>query len=272
MSASRSLGLIVAVLLSALALVLGVLTLGVGTVLALVQTEFGERWLTTRVAEMISDDGRRVEIANLAGLPFEARLGKLTVADQGGVWLDANDLRLAWRPSGLLRGRLEVEAATAKTIRILRPPADPEEAEPAGLPKLSKPPDYLPLLTIDRLAIDLLELEPAIVGERMDLALEGYLHNDASAGDWAGELKLNRVDEQTLTFQGSARLVRGGDQLTLRLDGRDDGTISKLLGKGRAAPLRVSLEGSGPVGDWQGDLHLTLAGLGVSGGAKIPQV
>jgi translocation and assembly module TamB len=168
---------------------------------------------------------------------------------------------------------LEVEAVTAKTIRLLRLPADTGgKAERPELPQLPKPPGYLPPVTIGRLAIERLKVEPAVFGERMDFALGGYLQNDNSDGDWAGELKLDRIDEQTLTFQASARLDRGADQLTLRLDGRDDGITSKLLGRGRAAPLRVTLEGAGPIRDWEGNLHLALPGLGAFEGKLMTAV
>src|SRR5690349_2448785 len=46
----------------------------------------------------------------------------LSIADEDGVWLEAHDVALDWRPQDILFGALSIRTAHAHRIQILRQP------------------------------------------------------------------------------------------------------------------------------------------------------
>ena len=56
----------------------------------------------------------------------------ITIADADGVWLEARDVALDWRPQDLMFGGVRIDAASANTIAILRRPMLLESRPPSG--------------------------------------------------------------------------------------------------------------------------------------------
>ncbi|OYW97887.1 MAG: autotransporter, partial [Caulobacter vibrioides] len=48
---------------------------------------------------------------------------RLTITDEKGIWLEAHDLRVAWRPTELFGRRFHAEQITARDVIVLRRPA-----------------------------------------------------------------------------------------------------------------------------------------------------
>src|ERR671919_2832166 len=137
-------------LLVALALVL----LLIAGVVGVAQTGFGKRMIADRLSALLSTPEMAIEITGLQGMvPIDMRLGRVTAADPVGVWLEVDDLRLAWSPSALLGGRIWIDEVSAARIRLDRlPPSgpEPEPAEPFRLPELL---EWLPPATVQKLAV-----------------------------------------------------------------------------------------------------------------------
>jgi translocation and assembly module TamB len=57
---------------------------------------------------------------------------KLTVADQKGVWVEADNLRVRWGYGELLRRRLHVRAVTADRLAVFRQPVAKPQNKPPG--------------------------------------------------------------------------------------------------------------------------------------------
>jgi translocation and assembly module TamB len=85
-------------------------------------------------------DGRRVwrlgqiEIDGVSGSWLGAlRAERVTIADGDGVWIEARDLELAWRPQDILFGAVNIDHAHARRIDILRQPHLLERRPPGSL-------------------------------------------------------------------------------------------------------------------------------------------
>ena len=100
-------------LLVALALVL----LLIAGVVGLAQTGLGKRMIAERLGDLLSTPEIAVEITGLQGIvPIDMRLRRVTAADPDGVWLAVEDVRLAWSPGALLRGRIWIDEISAASM------------------------------------------------------------------------------------------------------------------------------------------------------------
>ncbi len=117
----------------------------------------GAAWLVDSFA-----DGRRVwrlgllDVDGVTGSWLgDLRAKRASLADADGIWLEARDLELKWRPFDLLAGRVRIETGRAEEIALLRAPAlSPARAGGGGVD--------VDLRTIE---IAALRLEQPVVGE-----------------------------------------------------------------------------------------------------------
>ena len=253
---ARRLGLAL-VLLPALVILL--VLLGVG----LAQTAPGRRLLAQQIGDFMSSPEIRVELAGLEGpISFDMRLERLTVADPEGVWLEAADARLSWSPSALLRGRVEIRDLSVREIDVERLPPSPEDEEPQEPPRLPELPEWLPPVTVERLALERLNLAQPVLGEAASFALEGYLATVDDGRAAVLHLDAGRLDEQTATASVQARLELEPAALDLMVTVEETGGMLGLItGRPAAGDLEVSLAGAGPLEAWRGQLTMEAQGL-----------
>jgi translocation and assembly module TamB len=97
--------------------------------------------LTPEVRQFIQSRAEGVEIGPYGKLHIEGLQGdlwrdfsirKLTVADQKGVWIEADNLRVRWGYAELLSRQLHVHAITADRLAVLRQPIAKQENKPPG--------------------------------------------------------------------------------------------------------------------------------------------
>ncbi|WP_375596390.1 translocation/assembly module TamB domain-containing protein [Algihabitans albus] len=231
-----------------------------------------------------------LEIGALEGAPpFEIVLSDVTLSDPEGVWLSLDRGRLAWDVAALLGGLLAIEAVELGALDIARAPvaetpaAQPVDTPDDGLGLPSAPPLGLRL---ERLAVERLSLGPALLGERLDLSIEGRLAaGDAERIDSA--LRVLRLDGEGEIAARAVYLPPSGRlEAEIEASAPADGLATRLLGLPGAPPLSLRLQGAGPLMGWQGDWsfrageiadasgQLTLEtfeplGLGLSGQARL---
>jgi translocation and assembly module TamB len=151
----------------------------------------------------------RLSIEGLSGdIWRDVAVRKLTIRDEGGVWLEADNLHMTWRYEELLRRRFHADTIDIQTLKVLRRPTLTEKGKDTGLP-LS--------FHIDR-AHTRLELLPAFSIERGFYDVDLNLDLERS-GDQRGKIR-------------AASALRAGDHLNLDYD----------IGKTR--PLMVLLDGA----------------------------
>lgn len=267
---ARALRLAVAGLAALLATTVGLVSLAVAVVLALVQTPDGRERLARGIESLLAGaDGAGVHIHGIAaGLPARLQVERIEVADAAGTWLAIDDLLLAWRPAALLAGRLHVDAVSARAVDVARLPAatgEPAPAEPPSPPHIPR----LPIgVRIDSLGVGELALGESVAGRPMRLGIDGRL---AAADPGRGGDGLIRTALSVVPLDGGggailldADLDPATSNLGLQasIDEPEGGLVSGLLGLPPRAPLVVRLVGDGPLQRWQGTLDASAGGLG----------
>ena len=221
-----------------------------------------KNWIAGKIHDWTAGTNYQVEITGLGGsLPFAPHLDRLTLADQQGVWLTAEDvtLDLAW--TDLFGGEIRLEDATARRLAVARLPVTPtpSPAEPFSLPDPTSLPNSIPSVALDHLQVDRIELAEPILGEPLVLALTASL----SAKDGSKvttKLDLHRVDRQDLSLQLNGVADLATKRLNLDLSAKETGgLIASLTGLSNAGDLDLDLHGDGPLADWQGKLRFDLA-------------
>ena len=119
----------------------------------------GAAWIVDRLA-----DGQRVwrlgriDIDGVSGPWLGAlRAERVTLADGDGVWLEAHDVALNWRPFDLPLGAVRIDAASAADISISRLP---------NLTPLRPPRGDMLDVRIDALRIDAISIAEPVLGEQ----------------------------------------------------------------------------------------------------------
>ena len=174
---------------------------------------------------------------------------RITLSDSQGVWLEMEDVLLDLAPTSLLRGVLRLERLEAKRARLARlPQPDPQvptasEAKPSDqmLPALpSLPVDVV----LERLAVERLELDEAVVGQAAVFTLEGEA--SLTSGRLEADLALRRLDRGG-NAQVNLTLAPAHDKLeaTVALREEPGGLVPTLLGQPER-PLSLDLSLTGP--------------------------
>lgn len=169
-------------------------------------------------------------------------VAQLSIADRTGVWIDARNVQVDWRPSALLLRRVEIVSASSPDVTALRDPdiAAQPPASSATLPVT---------VQIDH-ADARLTLAPALAVQR-------------GVYDVAGAVTIDRLGALRGALRAVSRLHRG-DFATARFDiGREDrlaldvsaheakgGALSGALGFSSDQPFDIAVhaQGRGKVG------------------------
>ena len=190
----------------------------VGTVIALILLVVGARYgvLLPQARFLIEAGANGLKVGRLGRLQVEGLSGdvwrdlsvrKLTIRDEGGVWLEADNLHMTWHYVELLRREFHADSIQIGSLKVLRRPTLTDKGKDTGLP-LS--------FHIDR-ARARVELLPAFSMARgvYDLALNLEVERN---GDQRGKVR-------------AASVLHGGDHLNLDYD------VAK------ARPLVIAVDG-----------------------------
>lgn len=165
---------------------------------------------------------------------------KLTIADQKGVWLEADNLRIRWRYAELLRSRLHVTGVTADRVALARQPAARKDNKPPG-----KAPAFSYAVDSIRTRV---EMAPAFAIQRGVYSLDaGFAWEDK------GALTL-RINAASLLRPGdflTADMMLGkGDALKLDADAREikGGALAGAMGLDPTQPFDLNAHLTGKVG------------------------
>jgi len=213
----------------------------------------------------------------LSGPGFEVRLGVvragfgsitiigLSVADDDGVWLSIDQVSMEWSPLALVRGNLRVDTLTAGPVRVERlpePPADAEEEEPPPEEEAGPfdPADLIPELPvnvyIDRFNVDEIVLEEPVLGARAQLAVEGEVQIAGPDEPVILRTEITRTDDAPGRAAIDLRYLPTEERLTAGLEISEPagGMIARAADLPGLPPVNVTLNGEGPIGDWQATL------------------
>jgi len=227
-----------------LALPVGLLVLAAAIVL-LLDTSFGHRFISDRIAALAPNSGLRIEIGRIEGSVYGAsRLRDVRIYDPQGEFARVPVAELDWRPLSWLHTGIDIRSLVLRRGTLLRLP----KFRP-GAPDAPILPDYD--IRIDRLEIAGLTIAQGIAGPARKVDLVG----NAMITDGRAKVRAN------------SRLG-GGDRLNLLLDASPDadrfdlkldysaprgGLLAGLSGADRA--FDVAIDGRGGWKNWQGSLQ-----------------
>lgn len=237
-----------------LSVVVGLLVLG-GLVLIGVNTDPGRRFVAERIGGLEFANGMTVGVGRIDGSLYGAMtIHQFTLSDSKGVFFSSPLVRLDWRPFEYLHKHLDIRTLTAPTATLARLPAF-KATPPSNQPLL---PDLD--ITVGRLRIDRLVIEPPVTGERRIAFIDGR----ARIADRRAQVALDGATA------GVGRQA-GGDRLSIRLDAVPEanrlalsasldapanGVLAKLAGL--TAPVQLQLRGRGDWKHWDGQLFANL--------------
>lgn len=237
---------------------LGILLL---STLPLQAQDDGGGYLETFLEENLSGAGRNVTITGFSGaLSTVASIDSMTIADDEGVWITLNGLKLDWSRSALLSGEVEVSELSAEEIIVTRAPnPGPETLEPEA--SGFSLPDLPVSIQVGRVAAERIVLEPALFGQAVEGSLEASL--SLIEGEGKASLSLLRSDtgpEGTISLE--AAYSNADRRLGVNLVAAEgkNGLITSLLGLPGAPAAELSVVGSGLFDDFSADVRLATDG------------
>ena len=229
------------------------------TIPALAQSDAEEDkgYLQGFLEDTLSDVGRDIRITGFQGaLSSNAQLDELTIADDQGIWLTLKGVSLIWSRSALLRGRLEIDELSAAEIIIPRKPipaggvsTEDAEAQPFALPELPVS------VNIASLKIGLVDLGAPVLGQAVQLGLDGSLSLDGGQG--AADINISRIGtndqiDLNAAYANQARQL----SIDLQINEDRDGLMSGLIGLPGRPSLSLSVIGDAPLSDFTADIAL----------------
>ncbi|MEM8798684.1 MAG: translocation/assembly module TamB domain-containing protein [Pseudomonadota bacterium] len=201
-----------------------------------------------------------IELEGISGSLFDrVTIDGLAVRDDAGVWLSIDQATMAWRPFGLLTGRLEIKTLAASTIALDRLPKGDEAPEPAepGPIEINLP--KLPLsVAINDIAFSKIDIGKDAFGQAATLSLTGKA---VLTPAWLGEVDIDLTSASGKDeFEAKVVRMEGTTDLTLKGDFQPDGlvaTIAKLT-----KPVALAMTGAGPNQAWRGTLFANAGDYG----------
>ncbi len=223
---------------------------------AALNTSPGRRIVADQIEALEFANGMKIGVERIDGSLYGAMtLRGLTLSDTKGVFLSVPTARLDWRPFAYFDNHVDIRSLTAATATLRR------------LPEFRVTTDDAPLLpdldvSIARLKIDRLIIEPAVTGERRVASIDGR----ARIADRRAQVALQA---KALGADGRP----GGDRLALNLDAVPEanrlalnlflnaprgGVLATIAGL--EVPVTVRVQGRGDWRKWDGRLLADLDG------------
>lgn len=223
------------------------------------------------ISKALSSDTSQVSIGEVNGaLSSDVEIRDIVLSDRDGAWLRLDRLRLVWTRSALLLRRLDVDRLEIGKLEILRRPAP----QPTG----TAPPSdgsilpELPLKVILR-AFQLNELvlgEP-VIGVAARLGATGAARLGPPNEGLDLKFEARRLDMGG-TFNVDLSFVPESTRLRLaaKLDEPAGGLISKAAGLPGEPPVKLDLNGDGPLDSFRSNLTFTAGPtIGAEGSATV---
>ncbi len=233
---------------------------------ALLQTGWGQKQFTDIINQSLKNDESEIIISEIKGsIPFNMQIPLITIADKKGIWLRLDQLRFEGSVQALLRSELLIHALHAERLQISRLPpgkVEPEQTEPLQLPEQLPAFDVsLPVINIQQLGIDDIQLGEAVIGQTMALTFQATAQTFEQQINT--QIELFRTDQDNLKALLNAEILL--DPLSLKLNFKVDetgGLLADLSQRKEFDDLHLQLTGQGLLSDWRAKLEGKLGGVG----------
>jgi translocation and assembly module TamB len=214
-----------------------------------VDTGPGHRFILDRIAQLAPSSGLRIRIGRIDGSIWgEATLRDVRVYDPQGLFLEAPEIDLDWRPAAWLANRLHINRLESDLVILHR------------LPKLKPSAKKGPLLPgfdihIGSLDIKHLRIEPPVTGERRvgRILAKADIRNGRAMID----LKAVTTAGDRLALLLDAEPDRDRFDLDARLAAPPGSLVGAIFGTKR--PIALAIAGDGRWTVWNGTAKLDVS-------------
>ena len=217
----------------------------------------GRGYLTGLLEGFLTTDARDVRIDGFEGaLSSRATIERIRVSDDQGVWLTLEGLVFDWDRSALFSRELAIQELSAERVIVARQPQS--TATPEARSTDFAFPELPVSVQIDRVAIGTLEIGDPIIEGGAELSAQGSVTLDEGTG--ALSLSAERTDGARGVLDISASY--DGETLSVGalFDEGGDGLAASALGIPGTPPVRLTMDGQGPVDDFAADIRLLTDG------------
>ncbi len=270
----RSLSMIKRFALFLVALIL----LGSAIVFALLGTSGGRNITAGLIGSIASSNDLKVEIIGLNSvLGNRIEIEQLAIADRDGVWATTNSLKVDYRLTDLMFGKIIIDDARIETVSIDRLPLSPQNSAPSN--PLAWPTQLLPApfksLDLSGFAINNIGLATAVTGKPATLSLSGHAQANNTPLGTSGTLAIQQVDNAESSANGSVLATWNVDpakqaaDISLEVAEDRDGLIANLLNIPDRPAIKATLAGSGPLSNWSSKLAVAFNDRPVVSGEAI---
>lgn len=182
----------------------------------------------------------RLKIEGLQGDIFsDFTVGRLTISDEKGVWLEAHQVRVDWNYWQLFRRRFDAHEISARDLKLIRRPTLTPKGKSGELPVSFE---------IDRLKARV-EMMPAFSKQRGLFDLDGRLlveRRGVKSGHFAAKSLLHAGDFLNADFEFGR-----DEKIALRADAEEasGGALAGALGLSPDRPFSLDAKASGTTAD-----------------------
>ncbi len=223
----------------------------------------GGGFLERQIENQLSSDGMQVRVRGFEGaLSSRATIEQIQISDEEGPWLTINNAVLDWTRTALLRGRLQISELGAEEIILPRLPAPGQQQTDIPSPEATpfSLPDLPVSINIDELNVERVDLGQPVIGEAAVLSVSG----GASLADGSGEVNIEavRVDDEQGQFNIEGSFDNDSRELAVDVgvDEGPGGIVANLIDLPGKPSLALSVEGAGPLSDFEATLDLQTDG------------
>lgn len=221
-----------------------------------IDTNTGRNQLAALLNENFKTPERTIHISGFEGSLYSAlTIPLVTVADQQGVWLEANNTKLRWSLVALISKRLDFSSLEIEKVKIDRTPISNDEKS-----KPTNEPFSLPSLPMD------IEISNYTINE---IKVEEALAEIASEFKLGGALFLTRSNgiDAKMTFASTAghkdyidfdiSFLKDSNDLEVKIDlmAPKAGLFQTLSDTILQGDAFVTFVGTGPLKNWHGDMN-----------------
>lgn len=234
--------------------------------LVFLQTEGGQNRLAGMISSLASSEDMKIELKGLSGrIPWTIQLESLRLADREGVWLSAEGFEAEWKAGALLDGQINLPRIYLHKVTLARTPHPAETTETEAQPPAEKKDIKtildelkLPNLTVGELVIDEVALTPPLSSPETRFSVKGRQVMDGRSA--ALTLSIERLDGPPDHLTLKVDLAGDPSVLTVGVDMSEEpgGLLGRLSGLPQSGLIRLGLNGSGPISDWNGALSLSV--------------
>ena len=224
--------------------------------------ESDKDYLTAFLEDSLSDVGREVTITGFAGaLSSQATIESMTFADDAGVWLTLDGVKLDWSRSSLLSGELVVNELSAKHLTVVRLPNSEGDGLPAPEAAGFSLPELPVSIDIEAIEIEWIELDRSVLGQPVEGRLGAALQLSGGAGRTRIDLvRTGHGPTGAITLDASYDNTSRNLTVDFAAGEGKDGLVAVALGIPGAPSSDFRLLGSGPIDAFAAEIMLATDG------------